>query len=271
MSAAPRLYVAPDLAAGSRIGVDEEQAHYLTRVLRLGAGETVRVFNGRDGEFDARIAAAGKRGVELDLLEQTRAQPEQAPDVWLLFAPLKKTRTDFLVEKAVELGASELRPVLTVRTGAETVRTDRLQRLCIEAAEQTERLDLPPVREAEKLEAALAKWPEGRALLFADEAGDEGGKPWGGEQGRAPSAAEVIAGLAGSHSAIRPGAILIGPEGGFDPKERAWLRGLPFVKPVGLGPRILRAETAAAAALTLWQALAGDWRGVPRPDSLRNK
>lgn len=237
--------------------MEEEQAHYLTRVLRLAAGEKVRVFNGRDGEFDGRIASAGKRGVEIDLLAQTRAQPAQAPDVWLLFAPLKKARTDFLVEKAVELGASEICPVLTVRTGAETVRTDRLQRLAVEAAEQTERLDVPPVLDAVKLDAALAGWPEGRVLLFADEAGDDGEKPWGGETGRAPPAAEVIAGLAG-----KPGAILIGPEGGFDPRERALLRRLPFVRPVGLGPRILRAETAAAAALALWQALAGDWRAT---------
>ena len=146
MSATPRLYVSPDLAGGTVIAVDEEQGHYLTRVLRLGAGDAVRVFNGRDGEFDGRMATAGKRGVDIELLERTRAQPARVTDVWLMFAPLKKARTDFLVEKAVELGASELRPVLTVRTVAETVRTDRLQRLAVEAAEKTERLDVPAIR-----------------------------------------------------------------------------------------------------------------------------
>ena len=160
-----------------------------------------------------------------------------------------------LVEKAVELGVAEILQVLTERTNSENVRVDRLARLAVEAAEQTERLDVPPVREAAKLDALLGKWDPSRLLLFADESGDEGGRPWGGEAGRAGPIADVLVGLGDS-----PAAILIGPEGGFSPRERKRLRDLPFVRPVGLGPRILRAETAAVAALALWQAIRGDWR-----------
>jgi 16S rRNA (uracil1498-N3)-methyltransferase len=254
MSATPRLHVAPDLGEGADIVIDGDQAHYLTRVLRLGAGDPVRVFNGRDGEFEASVAASTKSTATLRLEKRTREQAG-ATDLWLLFAPLKKARTDFVVEKAVELGAADIRPVLTERTDAETVRVDRLQRLAIEAAEQTERLDVPPVREAVKLSQVLAGWDAGRLLVYADEAGDEGGKPWGGEAGKAGPIADVLSRLADG-----PAAILIGPEGGFSPGERKRLRELPFVQPVGLGPRILRAETAAVAALSLWQALRGDWR-----------
>jgi 16S rRNA (uracil1498-N3)-methyltransferase len=211
------------------------------------------VFNGRDGEHDASIAAAAKSSFTLKLGKRTRAQ--HAPcDLWLLFAPLKKARTDFVVEKGVELGVAEIRPIITDRTDADTVRTDRLQRIAIEAAEQTERLDVPPVREAVKLTQALASWDAGRMLIYADEAGNDGGKPWGGEAGRAPPMAEVLR-QAGKGRA----AILIGPEGGFSPGERKRLRELPQVKPVSLGPRILRGETAAVAALSLWQAICGDW------------
>lgn len=256
MSATPRLHVAPDLAAGQTISIDGDQAHYLSRVMRLAAGDAVRVFNGRDGEFAAKIVEAGKSTVRLELGERTREQAT-VPDVWLLFAPLKKDRTDFVVEKAVELGVGEIRPVLTERTNSENVRVDRLGRLAVEAAEQTERLDVPPVREAQKLSALLTEWPQGRVLIFADEAGDETGRPWGGDEGRAKPLATALAEMADG-----PAAILIGPEGGFSPAERARLRALPFVRAVGLGPRILRAETAAVAALVLWQAVRGDWRSV---------
>ena len=256
MSATPRLHVAPDLVAGGTITIDGDQAHYLTRVMRLGAGDAVRVFNGRDGEFDGAIADATKNAVRLSLGDQTRTQ-QSPPDLWLLFAPLKKDRTDFVVEKAVELGVSEIRPVLTERTNAENVRVDRLARLAIEAAEQTERLDVPPVREAQRLFAALDGWPQDRVLIFADESGDDDGRPWGGEAGRAMPLADVLRGMADG-----PAAILIGPEGGFSPAERARLMSLAYVKPVGLGPRILRAETAAVAALAIWQTVLGDWRAV---------
>ncbi len=254
MSATPRLHVAPDLGVGADIPIDGDQAHYLTRVLRLGVGDPVRVFNGRDGEFEASVSAVTKSTARLLLGDRMREQAT-VPDLWLLFAPLKKARTDFLVEKAVELGAAEILPVITERTDAETVRVDRLSRIAIEAAEQTERLDVPLVREAVKLETLLAKWGASRLLIYADEAGDEGGRPWGGDAGRARPMAEVLAAMADS-----PAAILIGPEGGFSPAERKKLRDLPFVRPVGLGPRILRAETAALASLALWQSIRGDWR-----------
>jgi 16S rRNA (uracil1498-N3)-methyltransferase len=254
MSATPRLYVAPDLNEGAEVTIEGDQAHYLTRVLRLGAGAPVRVFNGRDGEFDATIAAANKTSLRLGLTGQIRRQ-QPVPDLWLLFAPLKKARTDFLIEKATELGAAEIHPVITERSDAGTVRVDRLQRIAVEAAEQTERLDVPPVREAAKLAAVLASWNPERVLIYADEAGDEGEKPWGGEAGRAKPMADAL-----KNAGKGPAAILIGPEGGFSPAERIRLRSLPFVHPVGLGPRILRAETAAVAALTLWQAISGDWK-----------
>ena len=255
MSATPRLYVAPDLAEGLEIPVDSDQAHYLTRVMRLAPGAPVRVFNGRDGEFDASLAAFTKSTATLKLGPCTRAQ--LAPqDLWLLFAPLKKARTDFVVEKATELGVSEIHPVFTERTDADTVRTDRLHRIAVEAAEQTERLDVPAVKEATKLDLVLAKWNPQRTLIYADEAGDDGGKPWGGQTGRAPPVTgRLLAGQGG------PAAILIGPEGGFSPVERKRLRELPYVQPISLGPRILRAETAAVAALAIYQALAGDWWG----------
>lgn len=256
MSATPRLHVAADLSAGETIGIDGDQAHYLSRVMRLGAGDAVRVFNGRDGEFAAVIVEAGKTVVRVALGERTREQVG-VPDLWLLFAPLKKDRTDFVVEKAVELGVAEIRPVLTERTNSENVRVDRLGRLAVEAAEQTERLDVPPVREAQKLDAVLSKWPAERVLIFADEAGDETGRPWGGDAGRAKPLGAAL-----SEMTDGPAAILIGPEGGFSPAERSRLRALPFVRAVGLGPRILRAETAAVAALALWQAVRGDWRGL---------
>lgn len=254
MSATPRLYVAPDLSEGADILIDGDQAHYLTRVLRLGVGDPVRLFNGRDGEFEASVAAVTKSTARLALVKRLREQAG-TPDLWLLFAPLKKARTDFVVEKAVELGAAKIVPVITERTDADTVRVDRLARLAVEAAEQTERLDVPPVREAVKLPALLAGWDPGRVLIYADEAGDEGGKPWGGEAGKAGPIADVLRDLGDGAAAI-----LIGPEGGFSPAERKRLREHPFVRPVGLGPRILRAETAAVAALALWQALRGDWR-----------
>jgi len=255
MSATPRLHVAPDLGVGHTITMDGDQAHYLSRVMRLAPGDAVRVFNGRDGEFAASIAQSTKSTVQLAIGDQTRSQAK-APDLWLLFAPLKKDRTDFLVEKAVELGVAEIRPVITERTNADTVRVDRLGKIAVEAAEQTERLDVSPVREAQKLWSALDGWDARRSLIYADEAGDDAGRPWGGEAGKARPLEAVLRELGDG-----PAAILIGPEGGFSPAERSRLRGLPFVKPVGLGPRILRAETAAVAALAIWQAIRGDWRG----------
>lgn len=256
MSATPRLFVHASLAPGADVTLTADQSHYVMHVMRLAPGDPVRIFNGVDGEFDARLQSAGKNLARLEVQHQTRPQAAGS-DVWLLFAPLKKTATDFLVEKAVELGVADLRPVLTERTISRDVRTDRLSRIAIEASEQTERLDVPAVREAEKLARALAGWDASRPLFYADESGDDGGRPWGGETGRAPPMSECVRAVGGSR-----GAVLVGPEGGFSPTERAWLRSLTYVHAVGLGPRILRAETAAIVALALWQSVAGDCRSV---------
>jgi 16S rRNA (uracil1498-N3)-methyltransferase len=234
----PRLFVEAALAAGEVLNLDADAAGYLGRVLRLGAGGRVLAFNGRDGEWAARIAALDKRGARLAVEAQTRPQVV-GPDVWALFAPVKRQQTDWLVEKAVELGAARLAPVLTRRTIADTVRTDRLSLIAREAAEQCERLDAPEVVEAVALDRALANWPAQRLVFLADERG-------GGPRLTDPAFASV-----------RSWAVLTGPEGGFDPAELAWLRGLPFVRPVSLGPRILRAETAMAAALAISVAAFG--------------
>lgn len=249
----PRLYVDAPLRATQAVEIDEARARYLGAVLRLEPGASVRLFNGRDGEWSATIVQVGKRGGALVVTEQMRAQ-RASPDLTVLFAPLKRHATDLIAEKATKLGVRSLQPTLTRRTVAETVRTDRLRSIVIEAAEQTERLDLPEVVEPQALMRRMEAWPERQPLLFADEAGDDERAPWGGERGRAPPLVDVL------RSCSEPAmAILIGPEGGFDPDERLMLRSLPFVRPVSLGPRILRAETAAIAALAVAQSIWGDW------------
>ncbi len=253
MSATPRLYVEGALEAGGRLELDQAQSHYLARVMRLRVGDVVRVFNGRDGEFDAEVAEFGKRAVVLSVAERRRVQ-ESGPDLWLLFAPVKKSATDLIVEKAVELGVSRIVPVRTRWTNAPPLRAERLQRIIVEAAEQTERLDLPEVETEASLENILAGWDPSRVLFFCDEAGDEPDAPWGGRGVRAPDIASVVA-----REGTGPAAILIGPEGGFAPEERAALRENAFIRAVSLGPRVLRAETAVIAALSVWQAVAGDW------------
>ncbi len=254
MPTTPRLFVSADLSAGRAVALDEEQSNYLLRVLRLGAGDEVRLFNGRDGEWNAALSAAGKKA-EVTPVSQLRLQPPPAsPALTLLFAPVKKDQTDLIVEKATELGAVRVVPVLTQRTQTRTVRLDRFRKIALEAAEQTERLDLPEIAEVATLDAALAALPPGTAVIFCDEAGDEAGAPWGGEAGRAGPMRAVLNGLAG-----RDAALLIGPEGGFTGEERAFLRGRASTWAVSLGPRILRAETAAIAAMALWQAVCGDW------------
>ena len=256
MSSTPRLFVSPGLSAGHPIALDDEQSNYLLRVLRLQVGAPVRVFNGRDGEWEACIdAVQGKRASLLPTV-QMRAQPEvpvSAPV--LLFAPVKKSETDFIVEKATELGAAHIRPVLTERTQTRTVRLDRFRKIALEAAEQTERLDLPEIADLQPLAAALDALESGTLVIYCDEAGDDTEAPWGGETGRAGPIADVLATLDEA-----PVALLIGPEGGFTADERAWLRGRGDTRPVSLGPRILRAETAVVAALSVLQALRGDWR-----------
>jgi 16S rRNA (uracil1498-N3)-methyltransferase len=235
-----RLFVEAPLGAGAEIALDREQAHYLFSVMRLGVGAALRVFNGRDGEWRAEVASAGRQG---RLVADEATAPQRVPpDLWLLFAPVKKARTDFIVEKATELGAASLRPVFTRNTNAERVRPERLRRIAIEAAEQCGECFVPEIAEGERLERVLEAWPEGRRLMFCDESREA-----------RPAAAAL--GAAGPG----PWAVLIGPEGGFAPEEAARLRALPFVVPVALGPRVLRADTAAVAALTLWQSTVGDW------------
>lgn len=236
-----RLYVDAPLAVGAEILL-EAQAHYLTGVMRRGAGDEVALFNGRDGEWRAVIEAAAKKRVTVRVEAQTALQ-QDPPDLWLLFAPIKKARTDFIVEKATELGAARILPVLTRFTNAERVRTDRLQAHAVEAAEQCGGTFVPTVDEPTKLASVLANWPEQRRLMFCDEA--RTAKP----------VAEALAGQGAG-----PWAILIGPEGGFSPDEAEALRSHPGVVPVTLGPRILRADTAAASAITAWQIALGDWR-----------
>ncbi|MFC4667831.1 16S rRNA (uracil(1498)-N(3))-methyltransferase [Seohaeicola nanhaiensis] len=240
MAAKIRLYVEHDLAQGQSVDLSRDQTHYLFGVMRLGVGDSVLAFNGRQGEWLATVAEAGKRGGTLTIAEQTRPQADP-PDLWLLFAPIKKARTDFIVEKAVELGVARIQPVMTEFTNSERVRQDRLQAHAVEAAEQCGATHLPEVAEAARLERLLADWPADRALIFCDE-----------------GAAGTPAGLDGL--APGPAAVLIGPEGGFSDTERARLARLPFARTLSLGPRILRADTAAVAALVLWQARLGDWR-----------
>ena len=235
-----RLFVRHDLSEGAELELDEGQSRYLGAVMRLSAGDALAVFNGRDGEWLARVARVGKRAVRLDAEAHLRAQAT-GPDLDLVIALVKRARLEVIVEKAAELGARRVRPVTTERTNADHTRVDRLQAIAVEASEQTGRLDVPQVLEPVKLEKLIAGWEAGRKLLFCDEAGDA--KP-----------------VLGAVEAGGPWAILIGPEGGFSPKERELLRGLPYATPASLGPRILRADTAAISALTLWQAAAGDWR-----------
>ncbi len=254
MSTDPRLYLDAPFSAGARLPLEKDQAHYLLTVMRRKPGDRVRVFNGRDGEWRATIAEASRRHAMLAIGEQTRTQVSP-PDLALYFAPVKKARTDFIVEKATELGARTITPVMTARTIAERVKTERLALIAREAAEQTERLELPQIGEPVSLTALVKDWEAGRTLIFCDEGGDDDSKPWGGEAGRAAPIAGAL-----SDAKAGPCAIVIGPEGGFAPEERALLRSQAFVLPVTLGPRILRADTAVVAAMSVWQALCGDWR-----------
>ncbi len=252
----PRLLVDHALTAGAEIALDEGQTHKLTTVLRLKAGDGVRVFNARDGEWRAGIADVGKRGVRLRVDAQLRT-PLAPRDLDLLFAPVKRHATDFIVEKATELGVARIHPVITQRTITEKVRTDRLEQIAREAAEQTERFDVPEIAAPLPLAKIVDGWDAARPLLYADESGDDADAAWGGATGRA---LPILAGLRALIPPPMKLALLIGPEGGFTAEERRVLRALPFVTRVSLGPRILRAETAVIAALTVIQAAWGDWR-----------
>jgi len=237
-----RLFIASDLAEDARHDCDAGQTNYLAAVLRLDLGAELLVFNGRDGEWLAEIAELGRRTCHLRAVKRVRPQGS-GPDVHYLFAPLKRSRLDYMVQKATELGVSRLQPVITRRTQAERVNLERMQANAIEAAEQCGVLRIPEVGEPEKLERVLAGWDSSRRLLFCDEAAD---------------LASPLAALSRLKSG--PLAVLIGPEGGFTVEERDALRRLPFVSGLSLGPRIMRADTAAVAALALVNAALGDWR-----------
>jgi len=242
----PRLYVDLPLAAGAAIELDAARGHYLQHVLRREAGATVLLFNGRDGEWRATIEGFRKSGARLTIERLTLGQ-RTGPDLWLLFAPLKRERIGILVEKATELGCRVLQPMLTRHSAVGRVNLERLASHAVEAAEQTERLDVPEIREPKRLEEILGAWPASRRLILCAEAG------------AAMPIAEALSALPRDASY----AVMTGPEGGFAPGELDRMRYLPFVTAVGLGPRVLRADTAATAALACWQALLGDGRERP--------
>ena len=243
---ATRLFTEADLSAGTDTELTEAQAHYLRHVMRRDEGAPLLLFNGRDGEWKATLSLRGKKGAAAQVTERTRPQMAE-PDIWLCFAPVKRARIDYIAEKATELGIAVLQPVITRHTAVERVNVERLRANAVEAAEQTERLSVPEVRPPVELARLLADWPAGRRLLMADETG--GGPP----------IASVLVGLDEAARAA-PWAIVIGPEGGFAADELTALRRMKDVTAVGLGPRILRADTAALAALACWQAVVGDWR-----------
>ncbi|MFD1340908.1 16S rRNA (uracil(1498)-N(3))-methyltransferase [Litorisediminicola beolgyonensis] len=241
-----RLFVEHPLTPSQPLPLTREQAHYLFSVMRLGEGAELTLFNGVDGEWRARVSEAGKKGGVLEPVERLREQAGP-PDLWLLFAPVKKARTDFIVEKAVEMGAARLVPVQTEFTNSERIRQDRLQAHAREAAEQCGALVVPEVAELARLDRLLSHWDATRRIMFCDEAEVEGD-------------AQTASGRFEDATGDGPWAILIGPEGGFSEGERKRLRQMASAHVAALGPRILRADTAAVAALTLWQTRFGDWR-----------
>lgn len=235
-----RLYVDHPLGGGQTVPLDRAQAHYLFGVMRLGDGDSLRLFNGRDGEWAASVTERGKRSGTL-LCDAQTAPLRTPPDLWLLFAPVKKARTDFIVEKSTELGAARICPVSTAFTNSERIRRDRLRAIAVEAAEQCGATSVPEIAELQRLDRLLDVWPADRHILFCDEVLRD-------------TAVEDIREL--PHG---PWAILIGPEGGFSEPERNRLADMDLSHAISLGPRVLRAETAAVAALTLWQSALGDW------------
>ena len=242
-----RLHVEDDLAEGGRLVLDQGRSNYLRNVMRLSPGDGALLFNGRDGEWRGRLADAGRRSVAIDLVERTRSQ-DPLPDLHYLFAPLKQARLDYLVQKAVEMGAGRLRPVLTRRTQVRRLGMDRMVANVREACEQCGVIAVPAVDEPIDLERALAGWAAaepGRVLVVCDEAGSA--RP----ENPVDALADVVRGT--------PLAVIVGPEGGFSPEEQAMLSAVSGARIVALGPRILRADTAAVAALAIVQAVAGDW------------
>ena len=237
---APRLHVETQLGEGVVVPVDGNPAHYLISVMRVKADDIILLFDGRSGEWAARARDIRKRDLVLECISQTKA-PEVVPDFWLCCAPIKKGRIDLIAEKACELGVARLQPVLTRRTVVDKLNFDRLHAHLVEAAEQCGRTALPDLAPMIKLDALLKSWPDDRWIFFADETGGQ------------PLHATLTA-----HPG--PAAMLIGPEGGFDPQEREAIRAHPRAVPLSLGPRILRAETAAIAATAAWMTINGDWK-----------
>jgi 16S rRNA (uracil1498-N3)-methyltransferase len=237
---APRLFVPDELGIGRTFALDGSQAHYLGKVMRVREGDVVILCDDITGEWAATVGQVGKHRVDVGVAEQLRPR-ESVPDLWLCAALLKKDRFDLVLEKATELGAARIQPLVTRRCVADKLNLERARAITTEAAEQCARTALPQLAEPVKLDALLASWPAGRALFFADE---QGGEP----------AAAAFAAHRGT-----PAAILTGPEGGFDEAERAAIRAHPAARAITLGPRILRGETAAIAALGVWMSTAGDW------------
>lgn len=247
-----RLFVTAPLAAGAEVVLGREQTHYLRNVMRRTAGDTLGIFNGSDGEWRAVLSEVGKHSCAVEVREQIQPQWRN-PDLWLLFAPVKRARTELIIEKATELGVREIHPVLTEYTHAPTLNLDRLAAIAIEAAEQCGLVSVPNIAAPEKLQTLLDSWPQQRQILFCDESGAVG--PALARMQQSDSVTLPLAAL--------PWAVLIGPEGGFSPAERARLHAMPQALAVSLGPRILRADTAAIAALSLWQSVFGDWARAP--------
>ena len=237
-----RLYVKQKLAHKEIIELNDKASHYLNTVMRCETGDSIKCFNATDGEFVAKIENIDKKRTIIKIEEQVR-KPSEEGDVWLLFAPLKKDKTDFVIEKAVELGVSKIVPVITARTNSTKVKIERFEAQAIEASEQCERLSVPEIKETVFLKKIIKEWDTTRILFFMD------------ERRQGETAAKAFESLS-----RKKAALLIGPEGGFDEDERILLEKQPFVKNISLGPRILRAETAAIASLAIWQAVAGDWR-----------
>lgn len=236
-----RLFINQNLAAGATVVPETAQVHYLTNVLRLTNGDEICVFDGKSGEYVCRPEFIGKKNCVLNVGEKIR-DFYACPDIWLLFAPVKKDKTDFIIEKATELGAAGIIPVLTERTISERIKKERYLAQSIEASEQCRRLDIPCTSDMVPLEKVLKNWDKERILYFMD------------ESGQGDNICEVLQKEGGKKAAF-----LVGPEGGFSPKETDLIRSFAFTRPISLGKRILRAETAVAAALSCWQALCGDW------------
>ncbi len=251
----PRLYIDAPLATDGAAPLSAAQAHYLKHVLRLEIGAGVLLFNGRDGEFSANLLEMKKKGGLARLAAKTR-DIETEPDLQLIFAPVKRGPLEVIIQKAVEIGVAGLTPVITERTNAPKVNVERLRAIAIEAAEQCGRLTVPQISQPIKFDRLLDSLPKDQRVMFCDEAGDDENQEWGGQTGRAQA---VLDALKEFDRNTHPWAVLTGPEGGFTRSERSALRANERVTPVTLGPRILRADTAAITALALWQAALGDW------------